>query len=443
MQAIVLLPMIVCIVALFRRPLTQVFLWVYLPVMLLLPTYFVYKGPGLPPLDFSEAVLLPLGIAAAWRLLPTWKPTLTDIWMGVFLLSSAASHFRAHETTQGWFNLFHTLCEAVAPYLLGKLLIEQFDLRLQTARRFVYVLAAASIVSLVEYVRGRNPFVLLWSRFFPDQPLIWETQMRWGFGRVAGPFGQSELAGMVLLVALVLAIWVSYSHPWPDKFRWVPHPFRQRTILFAVLVVTLFTTQARGPWLGCMLAVPIALLGRTRHLLRNGTVLFMLCLFAGAAVYVKGSVYTQTQVKAETDEQQTAQYRRQLLDDYVPIAAAGGAWGWGEKFPVVSTSTSIDNEYLFLWLTQGWVGLVSFLAIAGDTLVRLLRAIVRSTGKRDRFFALTLLGAFCGLLLTVGTVFLSQQPYQIFFLLAGWAQSVRTVTTQREERKLAFAHALT
>ena len=91
---------------------------------------------------------------------------------------------------------------------------------------------------------------------------------------------------------------------------------------------------------------------------------------------------------------------------------------------------------------QGWVGLASFLFVCAETVARLLVAIHRSTGKRDRFFALTLLGGICGILLTIGTVFLSQQPYQIFFLLVGWAQSVRTVEARTAERTLSFAHVL-
>ncbi len=442
MQAIILLPMIVCIVALFRRPLSQVFLGVYLPVLLLLPTYFFYKPPNLPPINASEAVLLPLGAAMAYRLLPQWKLTTTDLWMALFLASSAVFHFVTHDGTIGWFNLFHNVCQALVPYMMGKLLIEQSGIRTETVRRVVTLIAACSVLSLFEYVRGRNPFAMLWSRFFPDQPLPWMTQFRWGFGRVAGPYGQSELAGMVLLIALVFAIWVGTAYPWADKFAWLQHPFRKRTILLGLLVLTLFSTQARGPWLGCLLAVPIALLGRTRHLLRNSLLLVLFCTVAGGVVYAKGSSYTQTNTTAATDEQQTAQYRRHLLEAYIPVAQSGGAWGLGEHFPLAPAADSIDNEYLFLWLVQGWVGLASFLFVCAETVARLLVAIHRSTGKRDRFFALTLLGGICGILLTIGTVFLSQQPYQIFFLLVGWAQSVRTVEARTAERTLSFAHVL-
>ncbi len=435
---IIFVPTILTVIALFRTSLAKVFLNIYLPVLLLLPLYFHIKLPGLPPIDFSEAVAIPLGCALVYRLWPFFKLSFTDIALAVFVASAGAYHFLTHDTTHGIFNIFYLVFEGVIPYLFGKLLIEHFDIRVQTVRRIVVLMAAGCLVSLLEYFFGVNPFASAFHPFFPQQKLIWLTQFRWGFGRVAGPYGQSELAGIMLFSGIVFAVWVSLAHPWKEKFTNV---VKVRTALLAVLVITLLSTQARGPWLGCILALPTALLGRTRNLSRNAFVLVAVCVVAGLALYVKGKAYTS--VNPSTDEQQTAQYRADLIDFYVPIAQKGGAWGWGEGFPVVHTSSSIDNEYLFLWLTQGWVGMVSFVAFAAATVYRLIVAILHSTGKRDRFFALTLLGCFSGILLTIGTVFLFGQPFQLFFLLAGWAQSVKTARVPQQQRQLSFAHAIT
>lgn len=435
---IIFVPSLLTVVALFRTSLTKVFLNIYLPVLLLLPLYFHIKVPGLPPIDFSEAVVIPLGCVMLYRLWPLLKFTVSDVALAVFITSAGVSHFLTHDTTHGIFNIFYGIFEALIPYLFGKLLIEHFDIRVQTVRRIVVLMAAGCFVSVLEYFIGVNPFAFVFHPFFPGQKLIWVTQFRWGFGRVAGPYGQSELAGIMLFTGIVLLAWVSLAHPWQEKLGNI---LNIRTVLFAVLGVTLLSTQARGPWLGCILALPIALLGRTRNLLRNALVLVALCLVVGLVLYVKGKAYTST--NPSSGEQQTAQYRADLLDFYVPIAQRGGAWGWGEGFPVVRAYSSVDNEYLLLWLVQGWIGMVSFVVIASDTVYRLIIAVVRSTGKRDRFFALTLLGCFSGVLLTVGTVFLFGQPFQLFFLLAGWAQSVKTARIPQQQRQLAFAHAIT
>ena len=53
--------------------------------------------------------------------------------------------------------------------------------------------------------------------------------------------------------------------------------------------------------------------------------------------------------------------------------------------------------------------------------------------KPDRYFAFSLMGVMIGLLITVFTVFLGNQPYQLFFLLAGWSQAVRVKRAARPE----------
>ena len=68
-------------------------------------------------------------------------------------------------------------------------------------------------------------------------------------------------------------------------------------------------------------------------------------------------------------------------------------------------------------------------------------AAIYNPTARDRYFAFSLLGIMVGLLVTIFTVFLGNQPYQLFFLLAGWAQAVRVRRVQVVE--MAFEHVYT
>ena len=36
----------------------------------------------------------------------------------------------------------------------------------------------------------------------------WAPQMRWGFGRIAGPYGHAILAGMIFLMGLIYCLWL-------------------------------------------------------------------------------------------------------------------------------------------------------------------------------------------------------------------------------------------
>ena len=199
MPIIILIPAVICLFALFRDSVQKTFLNVVLPVYLLLPLYYFWKVNALPPLDFTEAVLLPLGILIIFKEMRNWRFSLMDAWMVLFLVSSCYADSLTKTRTTWIFDLFTNLMEAVVPYMAGKLLIEQYGARVATARRILLLLAAGSVVGWYEYRMEQNPFSMVFARFFPGEHQEWRTQLRWGFGRVAGPFGQSELAGIMLV----------------------------------------------------------------------------------------------------------------------------------------------------------------------------------------------------------------------------------------------------
>ncbi|WP_263370009.1 O-antigen ligase family protein [Granulicella cerasi] len=440
MQIIVLIPCLICAFALFRYSVPHVFLRYFLPFFVLFPSYYYWKISALPPITVGQSALLPIGAAIVLTLMRRWRFTTSDIWIGLFLLSTCVTEYKAERTTAAIFNLYYGVCEGLIPYMIGKVLIEQSGIRAATARRIVTLMTICGIISLYEYRMSINPFTLVWGRFFQNESFAWKTQLRWGFGRVSGPYGQSELAGMVILFGIMLAVWVSYAKPWPEKFPWFPnHPLNVKTIIFILLAIFLFTTQARGPWLGCLFALPIAFIGKSKHIWRNCV------LFFGITLPILGFTYVQVKqhlVNADPSsaEAQTAQYRALLFDNYKPTAIAGGPFGWGQAFRRVPGQESIDNEYLFIWLTQGWVGLASMCLLGVEALIRLFAAAAVTKDRMDRFFAFSLFGTYAGLLLTVGTVFLGNQPYELFFLIAGWSQVLNRV--QPEQPKLEFHNVM-
>jgi hypothetical protein len=348
-----------------------------------------------------------------------------DLAMAGFLFSAWYAEVLAHHATGSIFALFNAVTEAFVPYAIGKLLLEPQRDRL--VKRFVLLLFFACILSAWEYRMGSNPFMRTLSPFFPGESFAWKTQFRWGFGRVSGPFGQSELAGMMLFTGIALTLYLNHARLWEPKFRsfaWLP--WSKSAWINATLILTLIMTQARGPWLGCLAAIPIALVGRSKHVLRQAILTGVVLVTVGSIAFFAVKHYTSGPVAS--DEQQTAAYRAELLTNYLPVALHGGAFGWGSQFPQIAGQGSIDNEYLFVALTQGWVGLLSFCLLALLGLWNLARGAILNRDKQDRYFAFTLLGILVGLLVTIYTVFLGNQPYQLFFLILGWAQAVRRPT---------------
>ena len=439
MQIIVLLPAVLCVFSLFHSSASRTFQNVFLPTLLMLPTYYFWKVPALPPIDISEAVLIPLALALFLRHLKDWRISPMDLWMAFFVFTTGYADALQHRNTASTFQLFAGLITAFVSYLAGKLLIEQHGERIATVKTFVLCLFFASLFSQYEYRMGRNPYQMIMDRLLPEEQFGWKTQIRWGFGRVAGPFGQSELAGMMLLAGLVLALWLSYYDLWEPKFKyvsWLPLS-KGQTITF-VLGLTLIFTQARGPWLGTLFAIPIAFIGRSRRVLRSSILVAVFGTVVGAALYMGMKAYTDA--PTTTNEQENATYRAHLLENYMPVVKEGGLWGSGTNFPTKKGQTSIDNEYLFVAVTQGWVGFGAFCLICLGSITNFVSAIFNSVDKMERYFAFSMLGIFLGLMFTIVTVFLGNQSYVLFFLVVGWSEAMRIRPV--ETPKLSFQQVL-
>jgi O-antigen ligase len=146
--------------------------------------------------------------------------------------------------------------------------------------------------------------------------------------------------------------------------------------------------------------------------------------FIGAYIY--GKQYTEVQrSEAANDEQRNAIYRRELLDSYKPIIKERKAFGWGiTTYPAMNGQTSIDNEYLRLAVTQGFVGLGLFVAIGAASVFRLLKLATGPIPFEDRALIVAHLAVLIGVMTTITTVFLGEQAIVLFFLVVGWGQGM-------------------
>jgi O-antigen ligase len=142
--------------------------------------------------------------------------------------------------------------------------------------------------------------------------------------------------------------------------------------------------------------------------------------------YNYGSKYTEKELSQASDEEQRdAIYRRDLLSNYLPLVMEHKAFGWGiSNYPAVNGQKSIDNDFLMLAVTQGFTGLVAFVAIVAGTAGRLFRLTGRPMRPEDRGLVFAQLAILTGLLATITTVFMGEQALILFFLMVGWVQGM-------------------
>lgn len=456
MNLIVLIPALVCWVMLARKSVRHALIYVYLPSVLLLPHYFVFRPAHMPPLTFADMAILPIGIALYATELRRWRLDWMDLWVVLFAVSAALSEGMSNQLANGeWVRLFtasatasqslnYTLANGelrlfagitsiILPYMTGKLLIESGHVGGQSTRRamvkcMVVCLAIVTFLSLRDFLGGGSIWQTVFKHFFPGQTVDWPLQMRWGFGRITGPFAHAILAGMVFLAGSVYCLWLlRVDRKWGTRRVLAGLPVTQRGLATFAIVAGLLMTQSRGPWIGLALAVVFAMLVRVLPVAKAAAVFMVLVAVLAAVGYGFGSKYTSvSRAQATSEEQASAVYRRELLQSYTPVIMQRKAFGWGfTDIPAANGQKSIDNQFLWLAVTQGFVGLGLFLTIAAGSGLRLLMLASRPSPYEDRMLIFAHMAVLMGLLSTLATVYMGEQVVLLFFFIIGWVQGMK------------------
>jgi hypothetical protein len=460
MDLIILLPAVACWVALARGPIRRALLNVYLPAVLLLPQYYSLRFPHLPPLTFADAAILPLGAALWVKEMRRWRLEWMDLWVLSLAVSAGLSEGLSTALANGtWkqllavnvpplegnlanggLQLFAGLCTMVLPYMLGKLLIEQqgaggHPARKRVVRRMVVLLAFVAGIGIFDFLTGKSIWQMVFRHFFPGQPVAWPVQMRWGFGRAAGPYAHAILAGMIFMMGLIYCLWMrAFAPKWGTRRIFDGLPLTVRGLVLGAIVAGLLMTQSRGPWIGVGLALVFALLVRKLPL-GKATLAFVLVLAAFSALaYYYGKRYTDVDINhAANEEQRNAVYRRELVRTFVPIIEQRPAFGWGiTTLPALNGLKSIDNEYLLLAATQGLTGLGLFVAILLGSVVRLYRLAWGRLGMEDRALVFAHLTVLMGLMTALTTVYLGEQALLLMFFIVGWIHGMKPAGANTE-----------
>ena len=307
------------------------------------------------------------------------------------------------------------------PFFLVRVLVEPNGIRTTFVKQVSWLAALVSIFNLYEFRMGTNPVRSFFDSIFVAQRQTWVVQLRWGFARAAGPFSNTILGGVVVSVALLFSLWLAHQKVW--RGRWAGVPYGKQIFASCALVIGLLITMSRGPWMGCILGMAVASGGLIKSgrkaLLLGGAAL---CLFAAVAGVFISQYSAVSRDKAETAEQETAAYRRELIDLYVPVIMERPWLGWSLKFPKAQYADSVDNEYLFVALMRGIPGFLCFTAMAGLALFRVASRIwQQSLSDVDRSWAFLLLGGLLCVLGAISTVFLGEQLAVLYNVLLGLA----------------------
>jgi hypothetical protein len=417
-QILAIVPGLLVLLCLCVQSPATVFLNVYLPTLFLLPDYYRWVVPGAPDPNFHHAAILPLVAVFLATNFSRWRFSLGDLLVVGFAASVGYSEYVNIGYAEAQNLLFDQLCSVVCVYILAKGIIEPNNLRIATAKRVSLLLSGVAMSSVYEFKMAWNPYAGLLARFFPGQ-LNWVTTFRWGFARVAGPYGHAILAGLMFAVGFRLQRWLEWGKHWESP--------RKARLVSLGLAGGLFMTMCRGPWIGAACGALVIFITRANNRKRAVGTVVMLCLLAGVPTLLAMKGYLSVKrSKAVSVAQETIAYRRELLEKYVDTMLQKSEWGWGHNtWPRVPGMDSIDNQYLLLPIQHGLVSLGFFLAIFLGTGTRLCRLGVRAPrGSQESDLALTFFASYVVIASTLTSVYLGVQTVQLFFFLTGWSEGL-------------------
>jgi len=427
MEILALVPGLAAVYLALRRSPAFAFLNVYLPVLLLCPDYYRYKMvAGLPEISFTQAAMLPVVAVMLIRGIG-WRWSLADFLVFGFVFWLGFSEYMNAGYKEAQNLMFEMVTSVLLPYVCAKSLVEPLGLRVAFARRLAWLMFWVSVISVYEFRMGATLFRRPLDPFFPGQGAGWVTTFRWGYARIAGPYSHAILAGIMLLAGWRIARWLEWSGPWESRLPfWRYLPVTQGRVISLGLLGGLLMTMTRGPWFGAVLAAAMATVGRSKNRKRTFRALaagiLLVGIPAGIALYRYSAV---GRAAAKTAAQETAAYRKELIDKYVAIAVDHSVLGWGRNtWPKVPGMPSIDNYYLLLALMHGLPAAAFFTATVAAMTIRLMAAGMRQTPpiRPGSSLAFTLAGIYVGIGFAVATVYMGKQVVPLFAMLTGWSE---------------------
>jgi hypothetical protein len=288
----------------------------------------------------------------------------------------------------------------------------------------VICVTIVAIINVWEFRMGRDLFDVIFASLFPNQrSASWQTRM--GFNRTYGPYGHPILAGIIFAIAYRLDQWLHWGKYWPGRLPYLPLSWARACQLW--LLAGSVMTLSRGPWVGAGAAALVVFIGRSRKRVQTTVVAIFLVVAIGGPIYNAANSYVPaTPDQAAGEMEQTAAYRREMNQKYIAIVEERPVWGWGHnKFPVVDGMSSIDNQFLLVALTYGEYVLAVFVLIVCWIMSRLV--FFCGSHRGDVFpgsTGLMLFGIFLLVIVSITTVYLGGQTFQLFFLFLGWSEAL-------------------
>jgi len=363
------------------------FFWFYVPVLILVPSEIRSQLPGMT--DLSVQCTAGLGLLGGYYLRKESFPIKWHWfdWLALFPVLSFSIAYGMGTDANGFFHRFRVcMLEWAFPYLFVRMMIRNYDDFLDAVKPLALSSLMLSFLAVWECRMAVRLAPSLWEKAgFEVTVLDHLGGWRWGFLRAAAGMGHPLSLGTFFATVAPLMMQASFLEVKP-ALRW----FYRLTLL--VCVAGVISSLSRGPIMVTAGALLIPLFVTIPKQIWIPVILLLSILavpvFMDAAEEEIKLADTHMKKFGNTT---SGHYRVALFLVYGRQIAEVGWWGDAtvKIDPDFKKAWSIDNAYIFLFLTGGWIGGGAFCAIILILVYQSLKKMFRLAPQVRRLYSMT------------------------------------------------------
>lgn len=416
-----------------RFGLEKTFIYLWIPIFLLLPFNFSAKLPLVPLTNFMQLSMVPILFELIRKKLPEIKLGRLEYLLILYVISKVFCDFlgRGYKDAQNY--AAYMIVSLIGSYIIGRYLINRREMEVATARMFVLIFILMFPMFLYELRSWVSPIYKIFSPLFPDSHM--GIAIRYGVARVQGSFSHPILACVMIVAGFRLHRWLCWVGFW-DKpqtglLRIIENfskklPFSLKTQISILFILMALMTISRGPWIGALVGAALVAVGNFRNRkiwLWMFVIVFITC---GVSAKFALDVYTSSKLGAELSEQVASMlYRKEMLDRYQEFLLQRVWTGWGlTTVPKIEGMESVDNAFFLMALQHGIITTGIWVTILVYAVISQIKFGLKAP-VGDSPIGFTFAGIYLAMTIAFTTVYMGNQTEPLIFLLLGWGEGVK------------------
>ncbi|MDG4560528.1 MAG: hypothetical protein P9E88_04465 [Candidatus Competibacter sp.] len=380
-----------------------------------------------------QAAILPMLFVLFRDKLSQMKIGRMEALLAVYVVVRVFCDFLSRGYSDAQNYAFYMLSALIGPYLLGRYVISNRRMDIETARMFVLMFLLFFPMFVYEIKAWVSPIFKLFSPFFPNAGS--GLSIRWGLARTAGTFEHPILACIMIIAVYRLHRWLCWLGVWDQPQsgllgfiqrlgKWLPITFKYQ-ISIALILMALMTIS-RGPWIGGFAGAALAAVGNFKN-----RKLWLIIVVSG---FLTGVVVGQLALDAYitpkegevlSGEAQTMLYRKVMIDQYKAFLMDKVWTGWGlTTVPEIKGMESVDNAFFLMALQHGVIASGLFITILLYAIISQIKFGLRAPAGQPPI-GFTFAGVYLMCFISFATVYMGAQTEPMIFLLLGWGESIK------------------